>query len=1142
METKKLLFNWRNVPIGTLTPCLGRALRRCLAPLMLLFLGQGAWAGAYGPDFVNFSKSVSINGTLHYSFDVMFFDYGGDNFFWRGDNVGGSGKTVLMIDGMQLCSFKELLSGYYEVGSNNEDKAKNFVEKYDGLVVTRTYGISGVTNVYVSAINPYKDKNGNKSYWITIDIAIERNFSDKQWKIGWKGYWNYNNGSGKQVDQTLFTTDKPSVTMPTISITNFSRSSNKKIKFNYPAFTNYSGWSTQTIMYKYDCTEKWLDPNSNAFSTLTGTGEFDVTDNYTPVTIYPRFEYYKNEKPSSASTTTEPIRFDKDYGAITIPGQPRPTDVELSGYNTYSKNVTISWKRDAYDSNTATDGKWIIYRKITGNASSQVKLGETANGTYTFTDTKGDLTYGTTYTYTVCYQPKGWTINSEGDAEGLSSFVRYTLNRDFAFSNLSTEVNEGKITFNWSHNEIKDASTSKTYKLYVQRSDDGGSTWTDLRTDYITSSSTTSGSYTDANVQTHKPYQYRVKINVQDQDVYSSPETATVTTGSSLTSFTASRGNYSTSVKLSWTVNQVGTEPTYFSLQRRPLGSTSENMWADIYTTSGTSSTYSYDDNTAQPGSFNEYRLKIFDMYEGVRYEGTPKKTDGFCLATGVVSGRITYGSGTAVEGVKITLGANNADGESVKSNRSLRFDGSANTSTGGSGLTCTTTSDDLVNIFGSDFTVQMWINPSSEMNRHEEAVVFFDVPRAIFIELQKVDAKRAMVVVGLNNSAATLSDTIFAPYDQWTNVAMTYEKSASLITVYSQNGSTPARVSTATKAMNDGQVANAGGMFGIANWAARKAAVCYNGYIDEFRVFNRALSHSELEKNYNHTLNGSEEGLQVYWPLDEGLASQTIAYDFSKQNGVSNGHHATTNVAAKSEKDVVPSEAQLSLMTYTDKDGNYMLRGIPFQGEGTSYTITPTLGVHRFNPNNESRFFNLNSLSYSGVNFEDVSSFPVSGRVVYDGTNIPVEDVLVYVDGNLAARDGEAIKTNADGEFSVDVPIGDHFLQVKKSGHVFAGNGRFPADPDSVGTRFTRQGPPHAHLRQQREILHQRHRAGHARQLGQQHHQSARLRRPRQHGQQGLRGKGCQQGDHRDRRRDGRVGGRAAAAEVHRGERRDTV
>ena len=1050
METKKLLFNWRNVPIGTLTPCLGRALRRCLAPLMLLFLGQGAWAGAYGPDFVNFSKSVSINGTLHYSFDVMFFDYGGDNFFWRGDNVGGSGKTVLMIDGKQLCSFKELLSGYYEVGSNNEDKAKNFVEKYDGLVVTRTYGISGVTNVYVSAINPYKDKNGNKSYWITIDIAIERNFSDKQWKIGWKGYWNYNNGSGKQVDQTLFTTDKPSVTMPTISITNFSRSSNKKIKFNYPAFTNYSGWSTQTIMYKYDCTEKWLDPNSNAFSTLTGTGEFDVTDNYTPVTIYPRFEYYKNEKPSSASTTTEPIRFDKDYGAITIPGQPRPKNIQVSGSNSYSKRVTISWERDAYDSNTATNGKWIIYRKITGNSSSQVKLGETANGTNSYTDTSGDLAYGTYYTYTVCYQPNGWTISSEGDAEGLNGYVRYKLERDFAFSNVSTSVADGKITFSWSHSAIQDASTANTYKLYVQRSDDGGTTWTDLRTDNITSSSTTSGSYTDANVKTHKPYMYRLKINVQDQDTYSTVETATVTTGSNLTGFTASRGAYSTSVKLAWTVNQIGTDPTYFTLQRRPLGSTNESLWAEIYTTSGTASNYSYDDNTAQPGSFNEYRLKIFDIYNGTRYEGTAKKTDGFCLSTGVVSGRITYGSGTAVEGAKVTLKSTNADGNVVKSNRSIKFDASA-----GEGMKCSLSQDELTNIFGGDFTVQMWVNPDTLNNMNSGAnKILFDVVNTFSIYLMKSGDGTFLIKNYIDGTNRWNKNNII-PGGQWTHLSFVYSNGVLKIMARQSEQQWLRNYTMTGHSVNTANLSNADG-FVLGNSGAMNFGERFSGYVDELRIFNRALTDDEIVKNFNHTLNGSEEGLQAYYTFDEGIENQTIAYDFSKQNGLSNGHHALANVAAKSEKDVVPSEAQLSLMTYTDKDGNYMLRGIPFQGEGTSYTITPTLGVHRFNPNNESRFFNLNSLSYSGVNFEDVSSFPVSGRVVYDGTNIPVEDVLVYVDGNLAARDGEAIKTNADGEFSVDVPIGDHFLQVKKSGHVFAGNGRFPADPDSVGTRFT--------------------------------------------------------------------------------------
>lgn len=67
---------------------------------------------------------------------------------------------------------------------------------------------------------------------------------------------------------------------------------------------------------------------------------------------------------SSNFQRTNTVRFDKDYGGITIPGQPRPKDIEIAGNN--------------------------------------------------------------------C--PKGWTLNSESDAEGLSDFARYTLSRDFAFS------------------------------------------------------------------------------------------------------------------------------------------------------------------------------------------------------------------------------------------------------------------------------------------------------------------------------------------------------------------------------------------------------------------------------------------------------------------------------------------------------------------------------------------------------------------------------------------------------------------------------------------------------------------------------------------------------------------------------------
>ena len=58
-----------------------------------------------------------------------------------------------------------------------------------------------------------------------------------------------------------------------------------------------------------------------------------------------------------------------------------------------------------------------------------------------------------------------------------------------------------------------------------------------------------------------------------------------------------------------------------------------------------------------------------------------------------------------------------------------------------------------------------------------------------------------------------------------------------------------------------------------------------------------------------------------------------------------------------------------------------------------------------------------------------------------------------------LASKDGEAIKTNAQGKFVVSVPIGDHFIQVKKNGHTFVKGGRYPEDPDGVGTRFTFEG-----------------------------------------------------------------------------------
>lgn len=58
-------------------------------------------------------------------------------------------------------------------------------------------------------------------------------------------------------------------------------------------------------------------------------------------------------------------------------------------------------------------------------------------------------------------------------------------------------------------------------------------------------------------------------------------------------------------------------------------------------------------------------------------------------------------------------------------------------------------------------------------------------------------------------------------------------------------------------------------------------------------RLFSgKALTEEEIKENYNHPLSGVEDGLFIYWPVDEGIEDQLTAYDYSKTNGVANAHH----------------------------------------------------------------------------------------------------------------------------------------------------------------------------------------------------------------------------------------------------------
>ena len=206
-----------------------------------------------------------------------------------------------------------------------------------------------------------------------------------------------------------------------------------------------------------------------------------------------------------------------------------------------------------------------------------------------------------------------------------------------------------------------------------------------------------------------------------------------------------------------------------------------------------------------------------------------------------------------------------------------------------------------------------------------------------------------------------------------------------------------------------------------------------FHGNISEVRVWDHVLNAKE-ESNYNdRTLSGYEKGLQIYWPLNESVGH--LAFDASCTNDYPNGRHATVGDNIQASK-LIPTTKQLSRYGVTDDQGNYVIRGIPFTGSGTSYTITPSKGVHSFEPLSRSAYISANSLTQNNYDFSDKSAFVVKGQIFYENTNIPVDSVRFKVDGEFVEGKHGPIMTDTEGKYEISVPIGNHRIEAYREGH----------------------------------------------------------------------------------------------------------
>lgn len=1036
------IVNYDSPPPSQRRRCGSMLIRFVLA--LLLALAPGAsWAGEH---FYDLDHAVHLHPNVnepYINIYLCFYDTNGKDGFFTHDG----GGPAIYVDGHLICNADWELA-WPGNGSGNdgglEDQRGN--SGWWGNTYTRT--VKG-TKYTVRFWDPRKA--GGKFY-VLLCIDMDNMEVGKTHTVTVRGTWRINSGTTQLESKTF---NIGAVNIPSWYSTNFNRTNYNTVEANGTVLSNYGpttvaaknpivvGKGSEALPTKYINpsslpASKGLSKGTTAWSGMNMT--YDDSNEKTYGNRIVHFQHSFDVIPSgqqSARTKCTLWKWDRAYLQDFV----KPANITAQS-DVWKKQVTITWEN--FDEHSSFEGTWSVYRYPKGKPeASKVIAQKLSVKTHKYTDDIPD--YDSNYVYEVAFIPTGMPDGKR--IERLVGSITTQVTRKFTINGLDIDAektNDKSITIKWNNQEFKG---NENYVFKILRADGDTINWEEIGSVSVSKKSQTQYSYTDSkNLQACHTYFYKVQTTMLENHTFVSENyvMGNLLGESQVTSLTATKGDYNGLVKLSWEVHQVGNSITRYELMRTVKG---KNNWATIYKTSGIASSYYYEDNTALPGQYYDYKVRSItscDEQESYLERGT----DGFCRSTGIVSGRIAYGTGTAVDGARVTLVRNNDNASDISQFYSLRTSGS------GDGVFLALSSDALNSQFGSSaYSVQMFVRPDDSQTG--SAPTLFDLGGKLQLQLGTMDEAKGYPLL-LNNGTDATATGLYLPASVFTSLTLSVDA----------NGQASV---TTVNAVDTMSVATVPGICKVSFTASEKTGLClggsyepsadrtFSGYIDEMRVFSgRALTKADILKNYNHSLTGTEDGLFAYWPVDEGIYNQTTAYDYSKTSGVANGNHGQLGPSTTTSNTVLPTEHQFGIFGITDAQGNFVIRGVPFNGDGTTYMVVPSKGIHEFSPNYSTRYVSASALVHNGVDFEDVSSFPVSGRVVYAGTNYPVEGAQFTVDGTLCSKDGEVITTNANGEYTISVPIGDHYIKVSKTGHVFNNEGRYPADPNEVGTRLT--------------------------------------------------------------------------------------
>jgi len=751
-----------------------------------------------------------------------------------------------------------------------------------------------------------------------------------------------------------------------------------------------------------------------------------------------RLKYYVEASGNAGATYTQ------YSNRVTLAPIKYPTDIKVEkvvgacGDNNAGR-LKITWNTSSVMQDPDA-GYVVIYRDAVGS-NDKILVDYTAKQAY-YEIPASDIGKGNqTYNFKLMRDP----ITVSDYAESASS---ETINMDYRKTTSLELTRKGSKTFtaSWKY-DGGFYCDSYHYDVYLKQ---GSEQFT---------SSTISISKSTADVDaSNAPFNFCEEINVTLR-MYDTKDSIVGTydgkylfvddsKASSVTSVTASKGYYSSRVQIGWTVNDDNQFAKYL-VYRREYGTNASlgTLIADVTHSSGVTN-YSIDDNNAVPGTFYQYEVQGQQDCGTNLIKTISRMEDiGYIQPYGTVSGRITYEGSESVAGVVVR-----AEGNSEAKNKALEFGGATHIET-----------PYVKNMLDpSAFSYQAWVNVKAEATGKQ---TLMDAAGKYAVEIDAANKVNLLVYKSATAYDTYTFDTIIGKIKgEYNHISITYQKSGTQASAFLYlNGDSIQKLTKAGLASSYtfptsravDSLIYIGQTYGGAN--------ILKGYMDELRLWTKALTTAEIVQNYNCYISGKDNALKLYYRFDEIEINE--AFDISCNNSVYNANNGSIIGTANRNITITPTPEQLSIKAITDENGNYLINTIPYTGDGNTYNIVPSMGdavtgVHKFNPNNTPLYFSSTSTTHNNVNFTDVSSFTVTGVVYYEGGSYPVKDCTFEIDGkSVMTANGAQIKSGTDGTFTISVPIGQHSLRVVKTGHTFANDGYFK-DNDGIDYVYNKTVP----------------------------------------------------------------------------------